>query len=121
MYCWSQIARPELGEGEGGGGGGEVEVDEEGGGGDEGGVVDAEGIRVVEEVDKPCMSPIIPPSAEVTEAGKFAVLNCASAPEAAVCISPTIPPSAEVTEAGKAVEPGADSICVSGQEPSLFP
>ena len=118
VYCWSQIARPELGEGEGAGAG---EVGVEGDGGDEGGVVDAEGIRVVEEVDKPCMSPIIPPSAEVTEAGKSAVLDRALAPEAAVCISATIPPRAEVTEAGKAVEPGADSICVSGQEPSLFP
>ena len=116
---------PELGEGDGGGGGAvEAWLDDDGGG-DEDGVVDAEGVGVFEVVgetlDAPdCISSIIPPSAEVTEAGKAFVLDRVSAPDAAVCISPTIPARAEVIEAGKAVEPEGNSICVSGQDPSLF-
>ena len=102
VYCWSQMAIPEFGDGDGdgdGGGGGaveEVRLDDDGGG-DEEGVVDAESVVVFEVVG-----------------------NSVVAPDAPACISLTIPARAEVTEAGNAVEPDGNSICVSGQEPSLF-
>ena len=96
------MAIPELGDGDGGGGGAVEEVrledDGGGGGGDEAEVVDVNNIGVVEVI-----------GLSVT------------APDAPDCISPIIPPSAEVIEAGNAVEPEGDSICVTGQEPSLFP
>lgn len=117
------MARPALGEGEGGGGGGgavEAWLDDDGGGDEEVADVEDRGVFEVvgETLDAPdCISPIIPPSAEVTEAGKAVVLD---RPDAAVCMSPTMPARAEVIEAGKAVEPEGNSICVSGQDPSLF-
>ena len=101
VYCWSQMARPELGEGDGGGGGAVEEVrldDDAGGGGHDVGVVDAEDIGV-------------------SEVGGGSVVDAPDAPD---CISPIIPPRAEVIEAGNAVEPDGVSICVSGQDPALF-
>ena len=101
VYCWSQMAIPEFGDGDGDGGGGgaveEVRLDDDGGDEEEEEVIDAESVVIVEVVG-----------------------DTVAAPDAPDCISPITPARAEVTEAGNAVEPDGDSICVSGQDPSLF-
>ncbi len=89
-YCWSQMAMPELGDGDGGGGGGaavEARLDDDDGG-DEEGVIDAEDVVIFE-----------------------VVVDVAAAPDPPDCTDP-IAPDAETEGC---------CICVSGQEPSLFP
>ena len=123
---------PVFGEGDGDGGGcggaAEVEVRLEVDDRDEDSVIVVDCVVVFEGVDDPvaepdapaCMSLTMPARAAVSEAGKVVVLDCALAPDVADCISPIIPVRAEVSEGGNAVEPDGNSICVSGQEPSLF-